>query len=193
MLRYCDIPQAKELRETTTSQDHEGPEGSARHHTLCSPQDMTNPTSTCSPTVIHLQLSVSVWASGAKEPLSMSICSTHKSSAGGQSYLLPPIYTPYLQNKQDFLSLVYNANYKKALCTTQGCSLYSTVWRCLKKPSLCPASCNALARDEQATLPVRPPPRLHPLCHKECWSNVLLPVKRTYVAKRQEMSQPRRR
>lgn len=62
----------------------------------------------------------------------------------------------------------------------------------LKMPSPSPASCNALVQDEQATQSARPSPPLHPLCRKGCWSNVLLPVKITYVAKRQEMSQLRR-
>lgn len=137
---------------------------------------------------VHLSLGISGQGTSVHVP---SAAHTRAVLEGSHISSLPYTHT-YLQNKQDFLSPVYSADYKKALCTAQGCSLCSTGWRCLKKPSLCPASCNALVRDEQATLPAWPSPSLHPLCRKGCWSNVLLPVKITYVAKRQEMSQPRR-
>jgi len=64
VLGYCDITQAEELRETTITQDCEGPEGPPNHHNLGSPRDMTNPTYASSHTVTqtqtdHLSLGIS--------------------------------------------------------------------------------------------------------------------------------------
>lgn len=76
---------------------------------------------------------------------------------------------------------------KSSPYTARGSSLYSTGWRCLKRPSLCPTNCTALVQDDPATLSIWPHHPLHPFCHKECWKNVVLSVKIAFVAKGQEM------
>lgn len=130
-----------------------------------------------------MQLFISVWASVAKEPLSMShLQRTH----GHRSPVCMCVHThTQFQNKQDSLSPMYRPIH--VLHTAQGSSLYSTGRRCLKKPSLCPTNCKAPVWDDPATLSTWPYHLLHPLCHKECWNNVLLSVKIAYFAMTQEL------